>query len=242
MTHSFDVEIAKKYGIDEAIILNHMFFWIQKNEANKKHFHDGRYWTYNSVEAFCTIFPYWSAPQLKRILKRMEDNGLIITGNYNSDLRDRTKWYSISDSVSCIFRNRPIQQTDSSHSLDGIVPPLPDSNPDIDTDKEPPNPPVQKTKVEDVFFGHDFSEPLKAKLREWLAYKAEKRDSYKPTGLKSFMTVISNKLKVYDESDVLSLIDDCMANNWQGIIWDRLKGKENDDRPPANPWEGMPKL
>ena len=83
---------------------------------------------------------------------------------------------------------------------------------------------------------------MRAKLQEWLAYKAEKRDSYKPTGLKSFMTVVSNKLKVYSEPDVLSLIDNCMANNWQGIIWDRLKGKENDDQPPANPWEGIPKL
>lgn len=109
------------------------------------------------------------------------------------------------------------------------------------SNKNIPQPPNSKTKAEDIFFGHDFSDRLKAKLRDWLAYKAEKRDSYKPTGLKSFMTVISNKLKVYSEADILSLIDDCMANNWQGIIWDRLKGKENDLGQEDN-WEGIPKL
>lgn len=238
MTHSFDVEIAKKYGIDEAIILNHMFFWIQKNEANKKHFHDGHYWTYSSIEAFTEIFPYWSAPQIKRILKRMEETGAILTGNYNNSPYDRTKWYAIPDSIYSIFQSRPADGTESSDQKDGIVPPIPDKSPDINTDKEPPKPPVQKTKAEDVFFGHDFSVPLKAKLTEWLAYKAEKRDSYKPTGLKSFMTVISNKLKIYSEADIIALIDDCMANNWQGIIWDRLKGKENEQgrKDDPTPW------
>jgi hypothetical protein len=241
MTHSFDVEVAQRFGIDEAIILNNMFFWIQKNEANHRHFHDGHYWTYNSVEAFCDIFPYWSAPQIKRILKRMEEKGIVLTGNYNSDGRDRTKWYALPDFVYCIFRNRPIQQTNSSHSLDGIVPPLPDSNPDNKPDKKHTPSQNSDIKNEDVFFGHDFSDRLKAKLKDWLAYKAEKRESYKPTGLKSFMSVVSNKLKTYCEADILSLIDDCMANNWQGIIWDRLKGKERGPSLEDN-WGGIPKL
>ena len=52
MNHSFDIEIAKKYSVDEAIFLNHIAFWIQKNIANKKHFHEGQYWTYSSYPAF----------------------------------------------------------------------------------------------------------------------------------------------------------------------------------------------
>ena len=34
MQHSFNVELAKEYGILEAILLNHLWFWIKKNKAN----------------------------------------------------------------------------------------------------------------------------------------------------------------------------------------------------------------
>ena len=34
MQHSFNIELAKEYGILEAIIINNLFFWIEKNKAN----------------------------------------------------------------------------------------------------------------------------------------------------------------------------------------------------------------
>ena len=49
MEHSFDIKIAKEYGIAEAIILKHIYFWVNKNALNGKNHIDGRYWTYNSV-------------------------------------------------------------------------------------------------------------------------------------------------------------------------------------------------
>lgn len=30
MEHSFDIKIAKEYGIEEAIILKNIYFWVQK--------------------------------------------------------------------------------------------------------------------------------------------------------------------------------------------------------------------
>ena len=57
MQHSFDTEIANAYGISAAIIFNHLVFWIQKNEANNEHYHDGTYWTYNSRKAYKMLFP-----------------------------------------------------------------------------------------------------------------------------------------------------------------------------------------
>ena len=57
MQHTFDIDIAAKYGVEEAILLNHLWFWIQKNEANDRHFHDGLYWTYNIINAFSACAP-----------------------------------------------------------------------------------------------------------------------------------------------------------------------------------------
>lgn len=34
MKHLFDVDIAIKYGVNVAILLENMNYWIKKNEAN----------------------------------------------------------------------------------------------------------------------------------------------------------------------------------------------------------------
>jgi hypothetical protein len=96
MNHSFDTNIANKYGVYPAIILNNIYFWCEKNKANNKNYHDGFYWTYNSVEAFTKIFSYLSKRQIRTALKTLEDEGLIKTGCYNKIAYDRTKWYAIT--------------------------------------------------------------------------------------------------------------------------------------------------
>lgn len=98
MTYQFDTDIAALYGVDESIMIANLQFWIRKNEANGKHFHDGRFWTYNSVDAFTKLFPFWTARQIRRILKSLEEKGVIVTGNYNTSAYDRTTWYAFGDS------------------------------------------------------------------------------------------------------------------------------------------------
>lgn len=98
MTYQFDTDIAAIYGVDESIMIANLQFWIRKNEANGKHFHDGRFWTYNSIEAFTKLFPFWTARQIRRIIKSLEDKGVIVTGNYNTSAYDRTTWYAFGDS------------------------------------------------------------------------------------------------------------------------------------------------
>ena len=98
MTYQFDTDIAALYGVDESIMIANLQFWIRKNEANGKHFHDGRFWTYNSIEAFTKLFPFWTARQIRRVLKSLEEKGVIVTGNYNTSAYDRTTWYAFGDS------------------------------------------------------------------------------------------------------------------------------------------------
>jgi len=91
MKHSFDIEIAKKYGIEIAILLDNIIFWTAKNKANKKHFYDGKYWTYNSARAFTELFPYFNQIKIKRLLQSMKEENLIYVGNFNKNSYDRTK-------------------------------------------------------------------------------------------------------------------------------------------------------
>lgn len=112
MPHCFEVEIAKKYGLLEAILLNYFLFWIKKNEANEAHFHDGLYWTYNSVKAFCDLFPYASTKMIRNAIDHLIDEGLLITGNFNKSPFDQTKWYALTEKGLSIC---PIGELDLPH-------------------------------------------------------------------------------------------------------------------------------
>ena len=132
MNHTFNIDVAKKYGVECAIILENMSFWIEKNKANKKHFYEGRYWTYNSIKAFSELFPYWSVHQIGRILRELEAQGLVVSGNFNKAGYDKTKWYSINDSL--ILQNCNIEYAKLHNPLCENAQPIPDINTDINTD------------------------------------------------------------------------------------------------------------
>ena len=96
MEHHFNVDIAVKYGIAEAVMLNNLWHWIKHNEANGKNFYDGDYWTYNSIKAFEKLFPYMSTRNIRTVLKHLIEADLIKTGNYNRSEYDRTLWYAFT--------------------------------------------------------------------------------------------------------------------------------------------------
>lgn len=75
--------------------------------------------------------------------------------------------------------------------------------------------------------GEEFSPALQAAVNSWLRYKAEKRQGYKPEGLKQLIGEVRNNARVYGEGAVISLINECMASNWQGIIFERLRRQGN---------------
>ena len=131
MTYFFDAQIAEQFGVDEAIIIQNFQYWIAKNEANKKHYHDGRYWTYNTAEAFTKLFPFWSAGQIRRILKSLQEKDVLITGNFNPSAYDRTMWYAFSDSFISKFQNRNFHLAISQNGDSESARPIPDNKEQI---------------------------------------------------------------------------------------------------------------
>lgn len=96
MQHHFNVEVATKYGVHSAILLDNFYYWIEKNRANGNNFFDGYYWTYNSKKALSELFPYLSEKQVRTAIENLVNDGILITGNYNEMKMDRTTWYSIT--------------------------------------------------------------------------------------------------------------------------------------------------
>lgn len=130
MGHSFEVDIAVKYGVNAAILLQHIYFWCQKNRANKRNFHDGLYWTYNSRNGFREIFPYLSERQVKTAIDKLVEDGVVVTGQYNESKWDKSLWYALTDKGWSIMRSYPVDMAKMSNRLDGNVKPIPDIEPD----------------------------------------------------------------------------------------------------------------
>ena len=138
MEHHFNVEIATRYGVTEAIILNNLWYWVKKNEANGTNFHDGEYWTYNSIKAFERLFPYLTNKQIRTVLKHLIDAGLIKTGNYNKSDYDHTTWYSFTENGVALMEtsNCPVGQIELPDGSNRIVhggKPIPNNKPSIKT-------------------------------------------------------------------------------------------------------------
>lgn len=110
MNHSFSVEVAVEYGMAEAVVLEYMYFWCQKNEANRKNIKDGLAWTYNSIKALCELFPYLTEKKIINTLKHLEDEGLLVSGCFNSNKYDRTKWYAVTKKGKSIYQNGQIEE------------------------------------------------------------------------------------------------------------------------------------
>jgi DNA-binding PadR family transcriptional regulator len=124
MYHSFDIDIATEYGVNEAILLNYLYFWISKNKANEDNCYDGKYWTYNSITALCELFPYMSRKKIRGALDRLEEKGIIEKGNYNKVTYDRTIWYALTEKGWALFQKGkcivPKGQMDCSEKANGL--------------------------------------------------------------------------------------------------------------------------
>nr|DAI78232.1 MAG TPA: Flagellin, PadR, transcription factor, DNA.8A [Caudoviricetes sp.] len=94
--HILDIGVAQLVGTNAAILLENISYWCEHNAANHTNLHDGHYWTFNSTKAFGELFPYMTVNVIRTAIKKLKDNGLILTGNYNKSAYDRTTWYTLT--------------------------------------------------------------------------------------------------------------------------------------------------
>lgn len=123
--HFFNPQVAEEYGVNAAVLFQNISFWIEKNKANDRNFIDGYYWTYSSIKAFQELFPYLTARAISTALQKLEDGGLIITGNHNKSAYDRTKWYAITEKGFSILQNREMEKQETQNGNAENAEPIP---------------------------------------------------------------------------------------------------------------------
>lgn len=174
-SHSFSIRVACLVGTDAAAVLQNIAWWVRKNEANNVNVHEGKAWTYNSVRALAELFPYLTARQMRTVMKKLKDEGLIEVGTFNRMSWDRTTWYTITpkarqmlgfdapstiltesngafdESVNSFCQNGQSHLTKMTNGSDQNVKPIPYINtnikPVINTDKEEANASLFETNV-----------------------------------------------------------------------------------------------
>lgn len=95
MYFAFASDMAEKYGVNEAIFLHNLAYWIEHNRCNDRGFADGRYWSYNSTAAFAERFPFWSRKQVERIIASCREQGAVVTAQMAKKPMDRTLSYAL---------------------------------------------------------------------------------------------------------------------------------------------------
>lgn len=103
------------------------------------------------------------------------------------------------------------------------------SREDIEKDTEKIKTEKKKKKEENtlqiyerLYHDYELSEMLSEKMKDWVTYKMERKEAYKETGIKSLISQVRKQSEQYGDKKVCNLIDECMANGWKGIIWDKL--------------------
>lgn len=86
-------KLAKEIGVNEAIFLQQLHYWLTSSSAKEI---NGRLWVYNTQEEWQEQLSCWSISTIKRIIKSCKDKGLIKSSNFNKISYDRTKWYTIN--------------------------------------------------------------------------------------------------------------------------------------------------
>ena len=136
MRYSFDTELAARYGVEEAILLDHIRFWCEKNRSNPDCQQQGRCWMYASAARLAEHFPFWSVPKIRRLLKSLVRQGALLEGRFGRFAFDRTLWYAVSESALSMFQNRHLQETNSEHSSDESARAIKDTQKDIQEDSQ----------------------------------------------------------------------------------------------------------
>ena len=88
--------LAVLVGLNEAIFIQQLHYWLQKPSAHEI---EGKRWVYNTIAQWQEQLPFWSERTLQRIIADLAESGLILRKNFNKDRRDRTWWYTIDYNV-----------------------------------------------------------------------------------------------------------------------------------------------
>ena len=137
--HSFDITLAAQYGVVGAILIHHFQHWINHNKRLGKNQKDGKTWTYQTCAWIAAWFPYLSEDQVRREIKKLVSDGILVKGNYNKSAMDKTLWYAFKNEELFTKGDSAKSTGDSAKWTGDSATPIPDTKTESKTDTEKDN-------------------------------------------------------------------------------------------------------
>ena len=234
ISYNFDVDDAMQYGVEASVLLSNIRFWVFANQAKRRNFKDGKYWTYNSAETLTRLYPFWSRRKIARLLTKLEDAGAVVSDCHNANGYDQTKWYSIVNKSTVEHRDEHNEQQGTG-PLDKIDQwpldksdqcPLDKSDQSsrhIKTTNRKPNKKVSDLDPKKETWAK-LGDGFEPKLRdnwdfalawiEWAEYRISKKKPLTP-GAEKRMKINLNK---YTVEQCLEAIDASIQSGWTGLF------------------------
>lgn len=222
--HQLDPEVAINVGPNAALLYSYIRYHCAAKEAegDKKAYHEGRFWVFNSVTQFQELFPYLSEKQIRSALKSLEDANYLISGCFNRKPFDQTKWYSdLRTTVKIVEKDHLPSGADafalqgSSHLPSGAIQNCPQGqtntiNIHSDHKKEKSN---KKEKLVSILQSHLSEEIANAVVD----HRKEIRKPLTERGAK----LLANELAKTPDPNAAA--DQMIMNGWQGFRAEWLK-------------------
>ncbi|QDP64175.1 MAG: hypothetical protein Unbinned2250contig1000_34 [Prokaryotic dsDNA virus sp.] len=220
----FSSEAAQTYGVDEAVMLHHLAFWVFRNKLNNVNLIDGHTWTWNSARAYSEIFPFWSKDQIRRILMSLEKKGAVISAIHNRAGWDRTKWYTVSEVVQKFYQFEKVQNASGETTKCKV------KKRKMDVAKPRHQYQIEtkdRDKIEtQIVYPYDSDEFLNL----WNMWKEDRKNrkikKYTQVGEQTALKKLQDESND-DESTAIKMIQNSIANGYQGIFPINNKGKNN---------------
>jgi len=93
---TFDVEVAKEYGLECAVLFQAIGYWAKHNRSKPDRQRDGKAWMYMSRREWLEEFGYIGEGTLRSSLETLAEAGLIERGHYSEGMYARTTWYTLT--------------------------------------------------------------------------------------------------------------------------------------------------
>ena len=221
MIHAFDPDIAKEVGIEAAVLYQNIQYWCEKNRLNDQNFFEDTYWTYNSIKAFCEMFPYMSKDMISRNLSKLEKKGYIKKGNFNKVGFDRTLWYAdllpFPKNAKCISEKCEIDFAQERNGFSENAKPIPNINTNINTDRKK----ERKTSFDDILDSQLITEEDKPELRAtFIDFIKMRKNMKKPLTDRGLELIIKDTIKLADgNTDLMKqIVEQSIKRGWLGVF------------------------
>lgn len=209
-------------GVDEALVLQQVHYWVITNQRAQRNERDGFFWTYNTFKAWAEQFAFlWSESTLKRIFARLEKRGLLISGRFNKSNIDRTKWYRVNyEELDRLCQSEPsivsdwpngkgqvdplhsVKLTRSGQAQDTHEKGLPESNHRVTTESNDRELPPSSSKKPHTPKLH--SRPIFAEMQKVLGYPEKTNKDPIPNYGKEAKAIDRMLIRGYSEDNILA--------------------------------------